>query len=55
MKNHQNVTKNDDAKARKTPFQNSTKKSRFFLLFSCRNPLKIELLCGSGDDFKKRS
>ena len=35
MKNHQNLTKNDDAKARKTTFQNSTKKSRCFLLFSC--------------------
>ena len=55
MKKHQKLTKNDDAKSRKTTFQNSTKNSRFFLPFSCRNPHRIELLCGTGDDFKNRS
>ena len=33
VKNHQNLTKNDDAKSRKTTFQNSSNKYRFFLTF----------------------
>ena len=33
MKKHQNLTKNDDAKSRKTPFLNNTKKYVFSYFF----------------------